>query len=81
MTKEQVNAYIKDNMGSAIEFKEVNETLYIKWDYLPYPLRSYIHSLKEYDESKMINVDRECQCGKAYFYEAKTFYEYLQNWG
>lgn len=80
MTREQINAYIKDNTGSFPEFKEVNDTLFIKWDYLPFPLRDYIHNLKNYDPNKMINMERDCQCGKAYFYDAKLFYEYLENW-
>lgn len=80
MIREQVNAYIVDNTGYGPEYKEVNDALYIKWDNLPFTLRDYIHSLKEYDENKMINIERDCQCGRAYFYDATLFYQYLQSW-
>lgn len=80
MKREQVNAHIQDLTGEQIEFKEVNDTLYIKFDYLPYKIREFVHAQPDYIHDKMINVERECQCGKAYFLEAEHFYHLMSRY-
>lgn len=80
MTREQINAHIQDLMAEPVEFKEVNDTLYIKFDFLPYVIREFVHSQKDYDANRMINVDRECQCGKAYFLDAAHFYNIMSRY-
>jgi len=67
-------------MGVPIEFKAEEEVLYIKFDFLPYRVRSFIHAKPDYDPSKMKKMERECACGQAYFYEADSFYNYLTDY-
>lgn len=80
MTKEQVDKYIIETTNEFPELKEINDNIHIKWDGMPYPLREYIFSLPNYDKHLMIEVERDCGCGSAYFYQAENFYLYLKNW-
>lgn len=73
-SKKKVLKYIEENIGESAEFQINNDTLYIKFDFLPFKLREFIHAQPDYDQSKMILLPRECQCGHAYFYDEKHFF-------
>lgn len=79
MKREEVNFYIRNFLKQAIEYKEDNDVLYIKFDFLPYEIRSFIHSQPGYQESKMKTMPRDCNCGVAAFYEADSFYSLMEN--
>lgn len=74
LSKKKVLSYIEEKTGKPAEIQMYNDTEYIKFDFLPYQLREEIHKLSEYDESKMVLLPRECQCGYAYFYESNHFF-------
>ena len=59
--------------------KKINNTDYILWDTLPYNIREYVFAINHYDESKMIKMKRECNCGYEYFYEEDVFFDYIKN--
>ena len=74
MNHNEINEYVKAMTGEPLEIMSENDTMYVKFDFLPYPLREFIHSQPDYDHSKMAPMVRECQCGQAYFLEALHFY-------
>lgn len=76
-SKKNIIKFINNNLAGGVEVQMVNDTNYIKFDFLPYAIREFIHSQKDYDEKKMLLLARECQCGYAYFYEEKNFFELL----
>lgn len=78
MTKEQLSAYLID-LGQELELKGINDTIYVKWDHLPYKIRQHVFDQPGYDQSKMVNAVRECQCGTAFFYEADAFFNFISN--
>lgn len=78
MERELLVAYLKDEMGQDVELKEVNDTLFIKFDFLPYHIRAFVHAQPDYDASLMINIQRDCQCGTAYFLDANHFFNLMK---
>lgn len=80
MTEKQVNELIKELSGQPVEIKEINDSLYIKFDFLPYDIRSFVHAQSSYDHSKMENAPRDCGCGHAYFLESNHFYNLMRRY-
>lgn len=80
MTREEINEYVKKYTGEPIELKSINDSIYVKFDFLPYALREFIHTSKDYDHSKMINSERDCGCGHAYFLEENIFYNLVNKY-
>lgn len=77
-SKQKIIKFINDNLAGGVEIQRVNETDYIKFDFLPYKIREFVHNQEDYDETKMLNLARECQCGYAFFYEEKHFFDLLK---
>ena len=80
MDRIEVNSLIMALTGLDIELKEVNDTLYIKFDHLPFKVREFVHSQKDYDHSKMMVFERDCGCGHAAFLEAQLFYNLMSKY-
>lgn len=57
-----------------LEFVSYEGETYIKFDGLPYDIRTYVQSKSGYNQDKMVALTSECRCGTAFYYPENDFY-------
>ncbi len=63
-----------------MEYREHEGVEYIKFDGLPYLMRTYVQSKENYSQDKMIALEQPCKCGMTYYYPKDEFYKLLEDY-
>ncbi len=63
-----------------LEFVDHNGVIYIKFDGLPYDIRTFAQENPLYDQNKMVELISSQRCGNAYYYPEQDFYILIEGY-